>query len=176
MGYGSYVANDSVLTGVHCGRYCSLGPNIYTPTGIHPTERFASTSPLFFSIAVQLGRSFVSRQKFEEFRFADGEHLRVIGNDVWLGGNVVILEGVTIGDGAVVGAGGVVTKDLPPYSISVGVPAKVIGYRFDSQTIEKLLATKWWERDPSWIEANSDAFENAERLLEMLEESGRGAE
>lgn len=169
FGYGSYVANDSVLTGVRCGRYCSIGPNISMPTGLHPTSKFASTSPLFFSTKGQLGRTFVSRQRFDECRFAADGYLRVIGNDVWVGGNVVILEGVTIGDGAIIGAGSVVTKDLPPYSISVGVPARVIRYRFDSETVERLCETRWWDRGPEWVEANAEAFENVTDLLGLLE-------
>lgn len=91
LGYGSYVANDSVVTGTKMGRYCSLGPNIAMPTGLHPTSGFASTSPLFFSLRDE-NRSFVSKQKFNENRFAEDGWLRVIGNDVWIGGNAVILE------------------------------------------------------------------------------------
>lgn len=172
LGYGSYIANDSTLTGTRIGRYCSLGPHITMPTGLHPTSEFASTSPLFFSLAGQAGRSFVGEQKFKENRFAEDSWLRLIGNDVWIGGNVVILEGTRIGDGAIVGAGSVVTKDLPPYSISVGVPAKVIRYRFDQKTIDRLLASKWWERDPEWVESHADAFERVETLIGLLEGEG----
>ena len=169
LGYGSYVANDSTLTGTRIGRYCSLGPNIAMPTGLHPTSEFASTSPLFFSLAGQAGKSFVDSQKFEENRFVEDDWLRIIGNDVWIGGNVVLLEGIRIGDGAIVGAGSVVTKDLPPYSISAGVPAKVIRYRFDQGIINRLLASRWWDRDPEWIESNADSFECVETLIELLE-------
>lgn len=170
IGYGSYVGADSAIIGTKVGRYCSLGPDISMPTGLHPTTGFASTSPLFFSTAGQLGRSFVRRQKFMEYRYAEDGYLRVIGNDVWVGGNVVILEGVTIGDGAILGAGCVVTKNVPPYSICVGVPAKPIRYRFDQETIDRLLATKWWERGHEWVEANADSFEDVQELLELLEE------
>lgn len=169
IGYGSYIANDSTLTGVSLGRYCSLGPNISMPTGLHPTSGFASTSPLFFSLSGQLGQTYVSHQKFAENRFADGGYLRVIGNDVWIGGNVVVLEGVRIGDGAIIGAGSVVVKDLPPYSISVGVPARAVRYRFDRETVDRLLTTKWWERDPEWIKSHAEAFEDVSLLLELLE-------
>lgn len=170
FGYGSYVGPDSAIIGTRVGRYCSLGPDVSMPTGLHPTTGFASTSPLFFSTAGQLGRSFVDRQKFTEYKYAEDGYLRVIGNDVWIGGNVVILEGVTVGDGAILGAGCVVTKDMPPYSICVGVPARPIKYRFDRETIDRLLATRWWERDPGWVEANADAFKDVQELLELLEE------
>lgn len=68
----------------------------------------------------------------------------VIGNDVWIGYEAVILSGVTIGDGAIIGSRAVVTRDVPPYTIVGGVPARTIRRRFDEQTIEKLLELKWW--------------------------------
>lgn len=66
---------------------------------------------------------------------------------VFIGANVTILDGVTIGDGAVIGAGAVVTKDIPPYAVAVGVPAEVKKYRFDEKTIQKLLASQWWNHE-----------------------------
>ena len=68
----------------------------------------------------------------------------VIENDVWIAANVCIKQGVTIGTGAVVGAGSVVTKDVPPYAIVAGVPARIIRYRFNEETIQKLLDSQWW--------------------------------
>jgi acetyltransferase-like isoleucine patch superfamily enzyme len=68
----------------------------------------------------------------------------VIGHDVWIGCNSVVLSGVTIGTGAVIGAGSVVTKDIPPYAIAYGNPAKVHRYRFDPETIDALLKSEWW--------------------------------
>ncbi|MDX0135799.1 antibiotic acetyltransferase [Sinorhizobium meliloti] len=75
-----------------------------------------------------------------------------IGNDVWFGASSLVLKGVTIGNGAVIGAGAVVTKDVPPYAIVAGNPAKVLRYRFDDETIARLQAAKWWDRDVSVIE------------------------
>lgn len=75
----------------------------------------------------------------------------IIGNDVWIGCNVTILDGLKIGDGAVIGAGSVVTKDIPPYAIAAGVPAKILRYRFDKRTIKELLELKWWELDDEEI-------------------------
>ncbi|MBB4231773.1 CatB-related O-acetyltransferase [Rhizobium mongolense] len=71
----------------------------------------------------------------------------VIGNDAWFGAASLVLRGVTIGDGAVIGAGAVVTKDVPPYAIVAGNPAKIIRYRFEPQIIEKLLRVRWWDRE-----------------------------
>jgi virginiamycin A acetyltransferase len=81
-----------------------------------------------------------------------------IGNDVWIGFEAVILAGVTIGDGAVVGARAVVTKDVPPYGIVGGVPAKIIRKRFDDATIERLLKIRWWDWPAAKIAENLDAL------------------
>jgi len=81
-----------------------------------------------------------------------------IGNNVWCGDNVTILSGVTIGDGAVIGAGSVVTRDVPPFSVAVGAPAKVIKYRFSKKTIEKLLDISWWHFEHKTIINNKDFF------------------
>lgn len=75
----------------------------------------------------------------------------IVGNDVWIGFEAVILSGVTIGDGAIIGARAVVTKDVPPYTIVGGVPAKPIRKRFDDRTIEKLLSLRWWDRDETTV-------------------------
>lgn len=81
-----------------------------------------------------------------------------IGNDVWIGSDAVVLPGVTIGDGAVVGANAVVTKDVPPYAIVAGVPAKILRYRFPPETIESLLALRWWNWDDDKVKAEADAL------------------
>lgn len=81
-----------------------------------------------------------------------------IGNDVWVGANSVIMPGVTIGDGAIVGASAVVTKDVPPYAIVIGVPAKVIKYRFSDEIIDKLMHIRWWDFDREVLIKNIDLF------------------
>ena len=92
-----------------------------------------------------------------------------IGNDVWVGNDVRIIGGVKIGDGAVIGSCALVTKDVEPYSIVGGVPAKVIKKRFSDDIISKLLETKWWNKDAEWISSNAEIFDNVENLLEELE-------
>lgn len=83
-----------------------------------------------------------------------------IGNDVWIGANVTVLRGIRIGDGAVIGANSLVNKDIPPYAIAVGNPAKVIKYRFNDRIISKLLKLKWWEWTVDKINKNRDLFKD----------------
>ncbi len=86
----------------------------------------------------------------------------VIGNDVWIGYEAVILSGVTIGDGAIVGARAVVTKDVPPYTIVGGVPARSIRRRFDEETIKKLEALRWWAWDVERIKRSIPAIQSGD--------------
>ena len=83
-----------------------------------------------------------------------------IGNDVWLGAQSVILSGVNIGNGCIIAANSVVTKDVPPYAIVAGVPAKIISYRFSPEIIEKLLELQWWNRSLDWLIKNNYAFQD----------------
>jgi acetyltransferase-like isoleucine patch superfamily enzyme len=126
------------------GRYCSIADNV----NINPTQH----PVCWLSISARQYNS-----GFLEFNRFGGKELAVrqfvndksveIGNDVWVGTNAVIMGGIKIGDGAIVAAGAVVTKDVPPYAVVGGVPAKVIKYRFDADTIKELLALKWWNYD-----------------------------
>lgn len=93
-------------------------------------------------------------------------YLIEIGNDVWIGDRVTILDGIRIGDGAIIGSGAVVTKDIEPYTINVGVPAKSIRKRFIEDEIKFLLEFKWWNKDWEWIKINSDKFESIENFID----------
>lgn len=97
----------------------------------------------------------------------------VVGNDVWIGINAIIMDGVTIGDGAVIGAGAIVTKDVEPYAIVGGVPAKLIKKRFDKKTINRLLKSKWWNLDEKVIRAAAPFLfsRRVEEFLDILEKN-----
>lgn len=93
----------------------------------------------------------------------------IVGNDVWIGANVVLLPGVYIGNGAIIAAGAVVTHDIEPYSIVGGVPAKKIRYRFEHDVIEKLQEIQWWNWDVEKIEDNIEMFYQPEIFLKSLD-------
>lgn len=110
---------------------------------------------------------------FQETRYVDteGRFKVVIGNDVWIGAYAKIVEGVRIGDGAVIAAGAVVTKDVPPYAIVGGVPAKIIKYRFEEKQIKQLLELKWWNKDIAWLKTHAEKFRDVQELLNSAKEN-----
>lgn len=151
----TYVARNIDATNLNTGKFCSIGPNFCCGFGLHPIFGI-STSFMLYSNFNPSGISFVCSDDevakiFAEHSFQE-TRITNIGNDVYIGANVLVLDGVTIGDGAVVGAGAVVTNDIPPYAVAVGVPAKVIKYRFDEITIKKLLEKKWWDGSEEELE------------------------
>lgn len=171
IGKYSYLSFNTKLIGVHIGSYSCIGPNINNIIGEHPTSKFVSVHPVFFSMGKQVGITFVKKNKFDEFRYAnsDQQWANIIGNDVWIGSNALLLEGVTIGDGAIVASGAVVTKDVPPYAIVGGVPAKVIKYRFEPNDIEFLLNLKWWDKGDQWIKSYAEYFEDIKEFRKIVE-------
>ena len=168
MGYASYVSDHSFIKNTRIGRYTCIADNVLTVAGNHPLT-FVSIHPAFYSTVQK--PSYVDKQKFEEFKYIDSERKISIeiGNDVWIGTRATILEGVTIGDGAVVAAGAVVTKDVPPYAIVGGVPAKIIKYRFDENCVNRLLKIKWWDREKNWLKENARKFEHIEEIFKESE-------
>ncbi|MBF0211932.1 MAG: CatB-related O-acetyltransferase [Magnetococcales bacterium] len=145
VGDFTYISDGTTIGMATLGRYCSIGPECKIGLGRHPSEGFVSTHPIFFSTARPCQITFADRGYFEEHQPI------VIGHDVWLGARVLVMDGVTIGDGAIVAAGAVVTRNVPPYAIVGGVPAKIIRYRFPEETINDLLERKWWNLPPELL-------------------------
>jgi len=171
LGYGSYIG-DHCRINATIGRYCSLSDRVHIVSGTHPTKGYVSIHPSFYSSRKQSGFSYVDETSFEETlrNPIDRRTSVYIGNDVWIGYDVVLLGGIQIGDGAIVAAGAVVTKDVEPYTIVGGVPAKPIRKRFDEEQIAFLKKFRWWDKDKSWIEANHEYFRNIETFMEQCKE------
>lgn len=159
LGNFTYIAENTKISRTSVGKFCSIGPDCKIGLGKHPVKDFVSTHPIFFSTLKQTQITFVDKNYFKEFENIE------IGNDVWIGANVIILDGVKIGDGTIVAAGSVVTNDIPPYAIVGGVPAKIIRYRFEGTEIEKLLELKWWDMDLESLKDNYKKFHNIKELL-----------
>lgn len=164
IGKGTYIGDGSVLEKVKIGKYCSIAQNICQAIGNHPTVGFITTHPAFFSTRKQAGFTYVDKNYYDEISYTDESerYVNEIGNDVWMGANVLLLNGVKIGNGAIIAAGAVVAKDVEPYAIVGGVPAKLIRYRFEKDKIEELENSKWWEWDDMKIKENIEWFRNCE--------------
>lgn len=155
MGFGSYIGESSQINAT-IGRFCCIGDRVNTISGTHPTNEFVSIHPAFYSIKKQAGFTYTDVNRFEEIRInnIDKATSVYIGNDVWIGSNVVLLGGIVVGDGAIIAAGAVVTKDVEPYTIVAGVPAKPIRKRFQQEQIDFLREFCWWEKSPEWLQDN----------------------
>lgn len=137
----SYLGRNCLVQNTTIGKFCSIANDVLIGLGNHPLDQF-STSPLFYKKSNTFSVSLIKK----DFDFAEYEPI-FIGDDVWIGAKAVILDGVNIGCGAIVASNSVVTKDVPPYAIVGGVPAKIIKYRFSEVKIEEMLGLKWWMWD-----------------------------
>lgn len=164
FGYGTLIGDRNFLDRIKTGRFCSIGSEIKIVSSAHPTEVFVSTHPAFYSHRYN-SLSYVCKEKFSGILMCDDNFSVVAGNDVWIGDRVLIKGGVRIGDGAVIGMGAVVTKDVPPYAVVGGAPARIIKMRFSENQISELLSQNIWEKPIEWIEENAEKFESIESFL-----------
>ena len=148
VGRGSYAVDLSInffIFNPHAliGRFCSIAEDIHFLIGGNHPYKNVSSFP--FDVIDVVKKIFDTAEPICCKRPNPSQI--IVGHDVWIGRGVTIMGGVKIGNGAVIGAGAVVAKNIPPYAIAVGNPARVIKYRFDEETIRKLLAVKWWNWD-----------------------------
>lgn len=153
------------------GKYCSIAPNVEIGLPMHTVDSISSSN--FFNCGMLWDKIDPGYDKYNfsssfNDRFLDKNKKITIGNDVWIGAGAKIMRGVNIGDGAIIGAGAVVTKDVEPYTIVGGVPAKVIRKRFSDDITERLLKIKWWDYSPELF-SNIDIANVTNELLDELE-------
>lgn len=163
IGRYSYIGNNSFVTDTDIGNYTSISTDCYIGGTSHPTD-WVSTSPVFHKWDNIMKKNF-ARHEFEIF------HRTTIGNDVWIGNRVMIKAGVTIADGAVIGMGSVVTKDVGPYEIWAGNPARMIRRRFDDETIEALKKREWWNWPDDSIHQEAQRFNDVRAFLSEEKET-----
>lgn len=170
LGLCSYIGPNCDIYGCKIGRFTSISYGVEVITGVHTYKSpYVSTCPLFVSTLNQTGITFVEENVIDEFKYADSDrkYYICIGNDCWLGYKCSIINGVTIGDGAVVLSKAVVTKDVPPYAIVGGIPAKIIGYRYEKDIIDILMSIKWWDWPLNKIHNNRTLFLDLSKFIEM---------
>lgn len=155
----SYIGDYTVVINSNIGKFSSISWGITIGPEEHDYTRLTNHSFLY---------SLKSFKLTPYKHYSPFEKECKIGNDVWIGCNSTVLRGVSIGDGAVIGANSLVNKDVPPYSIVVGSPAKIVKYRFSPEIITALLEAKWWDLPLSVISENTELFA-AEPTLEIIE-------
>lgn len=158
IGDYSYISGPrSYVEEVRIGKYCSIARQVVIGVSGHNYE-WVSTSPILTSPNYKMIKDPVLEPQ---------RSCPIIGNDVWIGMNTIVMRGVKIGDGAVIAAGSVVTSDIPPYTIAGGVPAKHIKFRFKEEQIEEMLKIKWWDWDESKIRENIEMFYDIDKFIEF---------
>ena len=157
----SYICSNTTVVHATIGKYCSIASNCCIGLGTHTLQNL-STSPIFTEKYNAIGKSWTKISVENPYKRVE------IGNDVWIGNSVIIMGGIKVGDGAIIGAGAIVTKDVPPYSIVVGIPAKVIRFRFENIIREQLLLLKWWNLPEELIKSHIDLFQSNEINSDLI--------
>ncbi len=164
IGAYTYCAGDVSIIYATVGKFCSIASHVRINPGNHPMHRVTQHHMTYRRRMFGFGDQ--DDDAFFQWR---RDHHVTIGPDVWIGHAAIIMPGVTIGAGAVIGSQAVVTKDVPPYTIVGGVPAKVIRERFPAETAERLLRIAWWDWPRDVLEARFDDLLDMEAFLETYD-------
>jgi len=163
IGAHTYIQKASTVVNATVGKFCSIAAGVSIGPGVHKLDS-VSTHPAFYLKNTPLVKTYCRQDEFTSSKQT------IIGHDVWIGERAIILDGVTIGTGAVIAAGAVVTKNVEPYSIVGGVPAKALKTRFASAEIELMLKSKWWDKDEQWLQQNYKSFNNVSDFKKLIDE------
>ena len=148
IGNYNYFGDNVTITSAHIGNFCSIAPNVKIGPGEHIISNVSTNVGIMEKAGVHIDLE---------------KEPCIIGNDVWIGANVVVLRGVKVGNGSVLAAGAIVNKDVPCYSIVGGVPAKILKYRFDKSQIKRINDSEWYNQDIK------KAYRTVQRLQQFLE-------
>jgi acetyltransferase-like isoleucine patch superfamily enzyme len=162
VGAYSYIQSEGRIFNCEIGRFCSIASGVTIAPGIHDMNR-VSTHPIFVQKTTPLPKVYAKRD------FIETSAKVSIGHDVWIGEKSIILDGINVGNGAVIAAGAIVVKDVEPYSVVGGVPARHIKYRFDEQTIELLQQSEWWNFSEKWFEDNAEYMLDIEQFKKKIQ-------
>lgn len=160
IGDNTIINSNAAICFSKIGKFSSIGSNVILGLSMHPSD-LISTHPAFYSNNKPF-KTYSDRMYFEET-------LKItVGNDVWIGEGALVMGGIKIGDGAIIAAKAVVTKNVEPYEIVGGVPAKTIRYRFEPEIRSKIQQTKWWNQEEKWFIENFKLLHNVDAFLKYF--------